>query len=240
VTVYPRPVRSIHQIEVTTRCNLRCVYCPSPIQPQLRNQAPMDMTRATFERALEWAVALNDRRDDERGELSLTGVGEALLHPEFVDFVRLAREALPGNPLVFSTNGLLLTDELCAKLAPYRPKVFVSLHRPEKAAHAIHAAKKAGILAGHNAEPGVSPFNWAGQVPGWPNLTPPRQCEFLRAGWAVVLVDGRITTCCLDASGAGVIGHVDDPIESLTKNGTGLKPWGNEKMGCSACHMIVP
>src|SRR5262245_42521314 len=118
---YPRPIRSIHQIEITTRCNLRCVYCPSPNQPKLRNQEPMDMDAMIFSRALRWAVALNDRRDDERGELSLTGIGEALLHPQFVEFLAIARHVLPANPIVFSTNGLLLTDELAAKIAPYRP-----------------------------------------------------------------------------------------------------------------------
>jgi hypothetical protein len=204
--------------------------------PGLRHQPPLDMTREIFTRALDWAAALNDRTDDERNELSLTGIGEALLHPDFVEFVALARARLPANQLVFSTNGLLLTEDLCARLAPYRPKVYVSLHRPEKAGPAIQAARKAGILAGWNGAAATEGFNWAGQVPGWANSCPPRICEFLRSGWGVVLVDGRITTCCLDASGAGVVGHVDDPIESLTKPGTGLSPFSL----CPNCHMLVP
>jgi len=37
-----------------------------------------------------------------------------------------------------------------------------------------------------------------------------------------------------------VVGHVDDPLESLTTPGTGLRPWGDEQVGCQRCHMIVP
>jgi hypothetical protein len=196
----------------------------------------MHMTRATFERALDWCVALNDRRDDRMGELSLTGIGEALLHPEFVDFVALAHKRLPGHPLVFSTNGLLLTEDLCAQLAPYRPKIFISLHRPEKAGLAIQAAKRYGLFEMANPAPVLSAFDWAGQVKNWFVSAPPMVCDYLKLGWGVVLVDGRITTCCLDASGKGVVGHVDDPIESLTTEGTGLKPYEL----CQSCHMQVP
>lgn len=228
---YPRPIASIHQIEVTTHCNLRCKYCPYPKQEQLRNQAKMHMEWFVFERAMKWAQRLNGNRD----ELSLTGIGEALMHPEFVRMLAYAREKLPENPLVFSTNGILLSDELCREIAPYRPMIFVSLHRPEKAGHAIEAARRHGLLAGYNPSPATSAFDWAGQV-DWFVSAPATPCEYLRSGWAVVLVDGRITTCCLDASAKGVVGHVDDPIESLSRAGTGLKPFEL----CASCHMTIP
>jgi len=198
------------------------------------------MDQRVFERALDWVEALNDRREDTLGELSLTGVGEALLHPEFVEFLALARKRLPGTPLVFSTNGLLLTDELCERIKPYRPQICISLHRPEKAGPAIQAAKRHGLYEMVNPAPAISAFNWAGQVPNWFVSAPPITCEYLKSGWGVVLVDGRITTCCLDASGKGVVGHVDDPIESLTQPGTGMKPWGDATLGCAACHMKTP
>lgn len=201
----------------------------------------MHMTREVFERSLEWARTLNGAwataGNHQMAELSLTGVGEALLHPEFETFLRLAREALPTAPLVFSTNGILLTDELAERIAPYKPQVYVSLHRPERAAFAINAARKYGILAGHNPSPATSAFDWAGQV-DWPVSAPPSVCEFLKSGWAVVLADGRISTCCLDASAKGVIGHVNEPIETLARpsNGRGMAPFSL----CSACHMTPP
>lgn len=196
----------------------------------------MDMDMRTFERALEWAVALNGQWTGNAmmAELSLTGVGEALLHPEFERMLALAREALPDAPLVFSTNGILLTDEVAGRIARYRPQVYVSLHRPEKAAFAINAAKKHGILAGYNPSPATSAFDWAGQV-DWPVSAPGGVCEFLRSGWGVVLASGEISTCCLDASRKGVIGHVDDPIESLARPSStrGLKPFEL----CGSCHL---
>jgi hypothetical protein len=54
---------------------------------------------------------------------------------------------------------------------------------------------------------------------------------YLRDGAAVVMADGRVTTCCLDASGGGAIGHVDDQPGTLK-----TKPWSL----CGPCHMTVP
>jgi hypothetical protein len=195
-----------------------------------------DISTEHFERALEWAVHFE--KQGTQGELALTGLGEALLHERFVEYVRLAREALPHNRITFSTNGILLTEELCQALAPYRPEVYISLHRPEKAKHAVDAAQKAGILAAVNVSAATDAFDWAGQLE-WPNSAEPIPCEFLRSGWCVVLADGRITTCCLDATGAGVVGHVDDEIGSLS-----IEPWGADyggrEIGCSACYQEVP
>lgn len=238
---YPRPIQQVHQIEISSDCNLRCVYCPSkdldkPITDGGSGRAKEMITRETFERALEWARHF--RRAGTQGELALTGLGEALMHPEFVDLVRLAREALPSNQITFSTNGILLSEEMCEALAPYRPEVFVSLHRPERAKGAVDRARRHGILAGTNSSFALDAFNWAGQL-DWENTAQPIVCEFLRSGWCVVLADGRITTCCLDATGAGVVGHVDDEIGSLS-----IEPWGTEvngrPVGCDSCYQVVP
>lgn len=241
---YPRPIQSVHQIEITSHCNLRCRYCPSPKldKPTAEGgfgREKTDITMETFMRALEWATHFEAR--GTQGELALTGIGEALLHPQFVEFVRLARGALPRNRITFSTNGLLLTDELCAKLAPYRPEVYVSLHRPEKAKGAVDAARRHGILAAVNTAFATESFAWAGGLE-WDVSIPEGSvvCEFLRTGWSVVLADGRIVTCCLDGTGDSAVGHVDDEIGSLS-----IAPWGADlpdgrHVGCSSCHMSVP
>lgn len=232
---YPRPLTSIHQCEVTSHCNLRCSYCPSKILPKLRNQPATHITLATFERALHWCQHFE--RLGTQGELSLTGIGETLLHPEWRELVRMAREALPRNFICFSTNGLLLDADACSLLAHYKVAVFVSLHRPEKAGPAINAARRAGILVDTNASAATSSFDWAGLLADRWEVTAPKgnPCAYLQRGWGVVLADGRVTTCCLDATGAGVVGHVDDPIGSLS-----IGPWGDEKVGCSACHERTP
>lgn len=230
---YPRPVTQLHQIEITSHCNLKCVYCPSPIMPGLRGQAPSMMARATFTRALEWAVHFD--RQGTQGELALTGIGESLLHPDFLPMLREVRAALPRTFLTLSTNGLLLTEAIAAVMAECRLALWVSLHVPlAKIQPAIALAQKHGILHGVNAAAATASFNWAGQLKAggtdWPVSAPKIPCAYLRDGWAVVLVDGRITTCCLDASGAGVVGHVDGAVGQAH-----IAPYSL----CGACHMTI-
>lgn len=204
-------LRDIHQVEMTSHCNLRCRYCPSPHlgRPKLH------MSEAHFLRALHWAAHF--QRQGTQGELNLAGIGESTMHPEFVRFVHLAREALgPQQVLLFATNGLLMTDDLARAIAPARPRVWVSLHRPEKAGPAVEALKRAGLLVGVSGDPSLSAINWAGQV-DWFVSAPKRECAWVKGGWAFVLADGRVSRCCLDATGEGVFAHVDD---DLTKYGT--------------------
>jgi hypothetical protein len=231
MSAYPRPVRDIHQIEISSRCNLRCHYCPH--YPNLPREKK-DMNWDTYLTSLN--LVAHYVKQGTQTELSLTGIGEAMLHPQFIEAVELARATI-GNDrmLTITTNGILLTDEMCKAIAPFRPSVFISLHRPEKAGLSVELAKKYGILAGVNASFAVSAFNWAGRQKNWFVSAPSIPCEYLRSGWAVVLVDGRVATCCLDADGSSTVGTVwDDP------NTLKIKPWGDEKIGCKSCHMSVP
>lgn len=199
----------LHQIEVTSHCNLRCVYCTSP-----NLQRPkLHMTEEHFRRALEYAKYF--AQEHGQHELNLCGIGESTLHPQFPDFVRLAREAVgPSVSLVLATNGLLFDEALAEKLQPYNLKVWVSMHRPEKARGAILAARKYGMLQAASMDPVVASINWAGQV-DWPvTLKQQRECNWLSNSMMMAMADGRLTTCCLDSSGIGVIGHLDDEIGS--------------------------
>ena len=221
---YPRPVTSIKQIEVTTFCNLRCVYCPSPNLPRPYHHMDMEI----FKRALVWAKYYLDQGTQD--ELSLTGIGEGLMHPNIVEMVKLSRETLPYNRIVIATNGILLDDEMAAALAPYSPQMWVSMHRPEVAGPAIEVAKRHGIYGGMNSSFATSALDWAGQV-DWFVSAPPTKCEFLRTGWGVVLSEGILTTCCLDATGEGIVGHVnDDPGTAY------MKPYSL----CKSCYMETP
>jgi hypothetical protein len=209
---FPRELVALHQIEVTSRCNLACSYCPNP----KLGRPKVDMTRAHFERALEWVRYYVGRR--RQVELNLTGIGESTLHPDFPLFVRLAREAVGFNvKITIPTNGISMTVELADAVAPYAPQFWVSLHQPRKAALGVQILGDRGLLAGCSAEPAVKPNDWAGQVDLGPIRPAPRYlpCFWIRMGAAMAMADGRITTCCLDSTGIGVIGHVDDEIGSL-------------------------
>lgn len=162
-------------------------------------------------------------------ELSLTGVGEAFLNPEFMDMVAYAREHFKGI-ILFSTNGILMTEEIAERLAELEVYVFVSLHRPEVAAPAINICRRHGILGDTNSSFATSSFNWAGQV-DWEVTAAAIECEYLAKGWAAVLQDGSVTTCCMDGEGYNQIGSVYDQLGSLETVPAEL---------CKSCHMIVP
>lgn len=94
----------------------------------------------------------------------------------------------------------------------------------------MNRAQRHGILETYNASAAISSMDWAGQL-DWEVTAPASRCEWLAQGWSNILVDGRVSTCCLDASGVGVVGHVDDEIGSLS-----VKPYSL----CQPCHQQVP
>lgn len=191
------PVRVLHQIEMTSRCNLRCRYCVHHKMPR----AKADMTEETYVRALEWVqyFAVRGQR-----ELNLAGIGESTMHPEFIRFLALAREKLPVPfRLVVTTNGVAVTEEMVRAMQPHSPSVFVSLHRPEKAGPALELFKKYKMLEGASVDPAVEAINWAGQVQWHVSVRERRDCSWIRFGKVMAMSDGRVTRCSLDGSGAG-------------------------------------
>jgi hypothetical protein len=220
-----RKLSEVHQIEVTTICNLRCKYCPHP-----KMQRPkVHMEWDTYRRAIEFAKPFYEM--GTQNELSLTGIGESTMHPDFILMLKVARTAFPTLQIGFSTNGMpTFTEDIAKACADNKINVFVSLHRPEVAGRAIELAKKHGVFATYNPGAAVSSMNWAGQV-DWFVSAPTTICAYLALGWGVVLVDGSVTTCCLDAENKGIIGTVwDDPL-SLE-----VKPYSL----CETCHEQVP
>lgn len=85
------------QIEVTSRCNLKCMMCP--LTALAGTWAPRDMAWETFERI---AQAFERAR-----WVHLQGWGEPLLHPRFFDMAERAKGA--GCRVGFTTNGTRLS-----------------------------------------------------------------------------------------------------------------------------------
>ena len=213
----PRPVTAIHQIEITSRCNLRCVYCPSSQMMHataLRAEDPgtvspwrpaVDMAEDVFEAAL--SLARFFVRQGTQRELNLAGIGESTLHPQFPAWLRAARTFLgDGVRLIFATNGLIVTQEILGAVEATGTRVWVSLHRLEKAGLAVEAYRKIGALDGVSADPSINAYDWAGQVE-WFNSprAHPLACQWIREGKAFVRADASIATCCVDACGDGTI-----------------------------------
>ena len=92
------------QVEVTSRCNLKCVMCPVTV---LADQwCSYDMSWQTFERV---AVAF-----DRAKWVHLQGWGEPMLHRRLFDMIERAKVA--GCQVGFTTNGTRLTQQAGERL----------------------------------------------------------------------------------------------------------------------------
>lgn len=175
----------------------------------------MDMTEETWKATLRW-IEYFHATNGGTVELNLCGIGESTLHPDLVRYCHEARAVVgPGCFLNFTTNGVSMTDELARALAPSGVKLGVSLHRPEKAGRAIEILKRYNMLFAVSADPSVAAINWAGQVDWFVSTPTGRDCVWVKQGRLFVMADGRVSRCCLDATGVGVIGTVAEDVSQF-------------------------
>lgn len=93
---------AIIQMELTSRCNLRCIMCPiSSEQRKLKD----DEVLFSFDELKKFEGAIKSA-----DELELTGFGEDLYHPQALDILRWFKSLKVG--INVTTNGQLLTPEL--------------------------------------------------------------------------------------------------------------------------------
>jgi len=219
------PIREVHELELSSICNLACVYCPHPTLQREKAHIGLDTLERTLLHVEHYC------RLGTQGEMSLTGIGEAILHPGFGDALRMCREVLGASrPLVMATNGVDLTDDIAGLLHEYDVTTYVSLHRPEVAGPAIERLRKAGVYYGVNHAFVDSAINWAGQV-DWAVSAQSHVCTYLSVGWGVVRQNGRVDACCQDAHDLHPIGSVWDEPGSWMTHAIPL---------CKSCHFSVP
>ena len=131
-------------LELTRRCNLRCVHCYLGDQAAQHRLQDRELAVGAVKAAVsEWAQA---------GclYLTLTG-GEPLLRPDFPEIYRHARER--GLVVTVFTNGTLVTEEIAGLFREFPPrKVEISLYGATAATHdgvtgvpGSHARAWAGI-----------------------------------------------------------------------------------------------
>lgn len=213
-------IATVHQIELTSRCNLKCRYCPHPTLQRDKEDISMEVYQA----ALDWATTMDSP------ELSLTGMGEATLHPEFIPMLYMARKALPHTKLLLSTNGIHVSDWMLDAMRETNTELWISAHRPEIAGKTLVRALNKQVRTGVNNHIVDSGFDWAGQV-DWANMAPPHVCQYLSKGWATVLANGDVVSCCMDAHGLYPFGNVMDEVKPVHIGATPL---------CQSCHLSVP
>ena len=222
--------QTLHQIELSSQCNLACRYCLSPILTRPKQH----MTTHTWLQALRWLQHFVDR--GTQGELVLSGTGEPTLNPRLPQMALEARAILGANRrLMTTTNGLAMTPALAKALVPSGIRVYVSLHRPEKAKAAVDLLMQHGLFEQAVMDPVMGSNNWAGQV-DWPDSInrggdARPVCPWLSRGWLFVASDGTCYTCCYANGDTPVIGHVDEPC-----HGVRTEPWAV----CGACWQRPP
>jgi MoaA/NifB/PqqE/SkfB family radical SAM enzyme len=102
-------------LELTYRCNWRCVFCYNPRHKDLRGLAASD-----------WERILSELRALGTMTVTLTG-GEPLTHPEFFEIAGSARNK--GFAIRIFTNGSLINEERADRIAALLPTaVELSLH----------------------------------------------------------------------------------------------------------------
>lgn len=199
----------VYQIEVSNRCNLTCAYCPHPTQSRRQGL----MSWSTFKNSIELLLRCGQHT------AYLHNFGEPLLHPELIGFVRHCTERDVNAS--FFTNGTLLDGEVLDRLASAGLRTLcVSEHTRGELDRVRSLIAEGGfpIAISDTFRPVRTELHsWADQVsrkrPTRGEVSTPDQlgpCVFERRRAAVVLWDGRVNVCCIDAGGRGTRGHVDD------------------------------
>ncbi len=104
-TIFPIEAEYLH-IEVSYTCNLRCKMCPRSFEGVEQAVMPPEL------------FAKVEPYINRFPYVHLTGYGEPLMSPHFVDYVKAARRV--GSRPVFTTNGLLLKEKLARQLLEER------------------------------------------------------------------------------------------------------------------------
>jgi radical SAM protein with 4Fe4S-binding SPASM domain len=89
-------------VEITRGCNLKCAFCPTRLFPK---------DEIHFMEKDTWVALLQTiKKLTPHGRLELCNAGEPTLHPNFVEYISIAREICPNLQILTYTNGTQLTN----------------------------------------------------------------------------------------------------------------------------------
>jgi len=110
-------------IEVTSRCNERCIHCYADSSPERNEFLSLNNIKYILEQAKELGHPF----------IQFTG-GDPLIHPDIVAATEHAH-TLGLSDIEIYTNGLLLHAPLLAELAPFKPRFCFSLYSHDERVH---------------------------------------------------------------------------------------------------------
>jgi hypothetical protein len=224
-------VGCIKNLEIASVCSFACVYCPCKDQGEHREVGLM--SEEVFTKSLEWLKVFV--RNGTQAELNFFGVGEALLHPNFLDMLQRTRDVMPRYlPLIMNTNGTHVTEELVREMVRIGlDKIDITDHDAETTMKAMRIFRKVGIKHGYSRDAIINPNNWGGLVKGWIDGFDHRQslCPWVTRGQVMIMSNGDVTRCCQDAFARGVLCTVWDNLPEFDHT-----PF----VQCATCHEIIP
>jgi MoaA/NifB/PqqE/SkfB family radical SAM enzyme len=121
-------------LELTYRCNFRCVQCYNPTHSKLPNEL-------SFE---EWCQVLEDLAGMGCSTITLTG-GELFVRRDAVDIIEKGADL--GFSIVLNTNGSLIDDEIVASMSRFKPfiqAVAISFYGADHDTHDLICRKSGG------------------------------------------------------------------------------------------------
>lgn len=228
-------MNSIYNVEITSKCQNSCEYCPH--KELVRGKRDQHMGYKVWRKCIYWLERLNQET------VCLNGFGEPLLHPSLFEFIRELNEI--GISPYFSTNGELFTEEIAKRLGEIGVD-YISISPHSKRVNETID----DIIKSAQVSPGLSPYylfsdkypipisisdgfrrlphTWAGQTGeilnprfGWP-------CEFIPGEKCTILSDGTVAQCCIDAEPSISLGNIMD---------VNLETLKSKKMPmCDKCH----
>ena len=184
-----------------------------------------DMSDGTFERVLYWL------QEFQQQEVHLHHFGESTMHPKFVEMVDQISDVVPM--VAVSSNGVGVTRQMISDLKDAGlSRIALSIHRPEVVQKVEDYCIDVGLPYEWASGPLSAKHNWAGQVEGrnsqWAETF---ECHFLRDQSCVILQDGRVANCCIDAEGISSEITIWDDLRAYS-----LKPFTL----CLTCHHQIP
>lgn len=187
---------SVVEMEVGSRCNRACSYCPVALNP--RPPVPVRMSDEVFFATIEQLAAVSFA-----GRLSYHLYNEPLLRRDLPRLVSVVRDRLPGALQILNTNGDLLDDRKYAELRDAGIDIFyVTRHSPgdypDRPAQVVQTWQDLTLT------------NRGGSLTQLPAATPAmrRTPCYAPSEMLIVTVTGDVLLCYEDANREHVLGNL--------------------------------
>lgn len=101
---------TVIEVCITELCTRKCGFCPRADKTVYPNRKLFMSLETITSLGNECAI------NKYRGDFHFSGFGESLTHPHFFELIQTLRSILPNNHFALTTNGDLLSKDVCRKI----------------------------------------------------------------------------------------------------------------------------